>query len=165
MLIHYYKKYRVDAYRQEIFQIRDDLFNFAAEGGINFDHPAYAMVRTYLNGTIRFTERLSIVKMVTASIVLKKHASHFEKDIENRLKGLTESQKKAISTALDTAIAKTILYLVKKNVALVVLFEFIRHLDRFIKFIKPRTIRDKLAKQYKSTYSDVIYKEGSAVFA
>lgn len=161
ILLHYYKKYCVDAYRQEIFKIRDELFNFAAEGGITFSHPAYGMARTYLNGTIRFTEHLSLVRMITANIVLKKHASHFEMEIANRLKGLTEPQREAISAALDKAIAHTILYLVRKNVAVVLLFEVFRYVGLMKDMIKKSTIKDKLAKQYKTTYSDAIYEEGS----
>ena len=33
--------YRVDEFRQALFLIRDELFDFAASGGIPFDHPAY----------------------------------------------------------------------------------------------------------------------------
>ena len=164
-LVYFYKKYCVDAYRQEVFKIRDNLFNFAAEGGIEFAHPAYIMARTYLNGTIRFTERLSLVRMITANVMLKKHASHFEKDIANRLKGLTEPQRKAITTALDAATAYTIVYLIKKNVALVFLFETFRYVDMLRNLIKPNYIKDRLAKQYKSTYSDVIYEEGATNLA
>lgn len=165
ILLHYYKKYCVDAYRQEIFKIRDELFNFAAEGGIDFSHPAYAMVRTYLNGTIRFTEHLSLVRMITANVVLKRHASHFEADIANRLKGLTEAQREAISVALDKAAAYTVLYLVRKNVAVVLLFEMFRCIGLMQDVIKKNTIKATLAKQYKTTYSDVIYEEGSHRFA
>jgi hypothetical protein len=164
-LIHFYKKYCVDAYRQDLFQVRDDLFNFAAEGGISFDHPAYAMARAYLNGTIRFTERLSLVQLIIFSILFEKHSSLFEQDISNRLKGLNSTQREKISSALESAADSTIVYLVKKNVALVSMFEMVRYISIIRAIVRPSAIKDKLASQYKSAYSDAIYEEGSLVFA
>jgi hypothetical protein len=51
----------IDAYRQRLFLIRDELFDLAAlkERGFGFDHPAYIELRDSLNISIRFAHRIS----------------------------------------------------------------------------------------------------------
>jgi len=56
-----YRDYRVDLFRQELFQVRDELFDFAAQGQIPFDHPAYVGLREVFNGYIRFAHRVGIL--------------------------------------------------------------------------------------------------------
>ena len=53
-----YADYRTDLLRERLFTLRDELFEYAAAGGIPFDHPIYTLVRTTLNGFIRFAERV-----------------------------------------------------------------------------------------------------------
>jgi len=56
-----YQQYRVDRFRHNIFIMRDELFDKAAEGFIPFDHEAYRLVRTLMNGYIRYAHRLSLL--------------------------------------------------------------------------------------------------------
>ena len=56
-----YRDYKVDQFRQRMFAVRDDLFDFAASGSISFQHPAYRMLRFLINGYIRFGHRISIL--------------------------------------------------------------------------------------------------------
>jgi hypothetical protein len=53
-----YREYRVDLFRQRIFNLRDELFDLAREGVLSFDDPAYGLLRTALNGFIRFGHRI-----------------------------------------------------------------------------------------------------------
>lgn len=55
---------RVERHRQKLFEIRDALFDYAAAGNIAFTHPAYAMVRSTINGFIRHAHRISVVQMI-----------------------------------------------------------------------------------------------------
>lgn len=60
----------MDRFRQDIFKLRDQLFDEARDGLINFDHPAYGMLRKTMNGYIRFAHRLSFLDiLVTLSIL------------------------------------------------------------------------------------------------
>lgn len=58
-----FRNYRVDRFRQGIFEVRDDLFLYAAEGHITFDHPAYTTLRTLCNGYLRSAHRLSLTSL------------------------------------------------------------------------------------------------------
>ena len=55
---------RIERHRQRLFQIRDAVFTFAADGNIAFTHPAYGMVRSTVNGFIRHAHRISLVQMI-----------------------------------------------------------------------------------------------------
>ena len=59
-----WREYRIDAYRQRTFGVRDDLFDFAASGHISFDNPAYTTLRDLSNGMIRFAHRLTITRVL-----------------------------------------------------------------------------------------------------
>lgn len=51
---------RLDWFRQTMFSIRDEMFDYAADGNISFDHPAYVMLRHQMNGFIRYGHQLTV---------------------------------------------------------------------------------------------------------
>lgn len=55
---------RLDCYRQSMFEIRDELFDYAASGKIAFTHPAYQLLRQMMNGFIRYGHQLSFYQFV-----------------------------------------------------------------------------------------------------
>lgn len=60
-----FRDYRVDAFRERLFRLREDLFLFAANGGIPFEHPAYRILRSTINGMIRYAERISLAWLIS----------------------------------------------------------------------------------------------------
>lgn len=64
-----YRDYYVDDLRQDLFALRDELFDAAAAGKIPFDDPAYGMLRRTLNGFIRFGHRLNLVETILLLIM------------------------------------------------------------------------------------------------
>ena len=65
-----YRDYRTDLFRERMFTIRDHLFDLASADILAFDHPAYIMLRTTINGHIRFGERLNLMSFVALPILL-----------------------------------------------------------------------------------------------
>lgn len=53
---------RLDWFRQKMFTIRDEMFDFAANGNISFDHPAYVLLRQQMNGFIRYGHQLTVFR-------------------------------------------------------------------------------------------------------
>lgn len=62
----FYRRYRIDLYRQRMFELRQELFRLAADGNIDFDDPAYGITRTTLNGFIRFAHRVTWLSLLAA---------------------------------------------------------------------------------------------------
>jgi len=54
---YFFREYRIDRFRNNLFGFRDDLFNLAVAGEIEFQNPAYVQLRDLLNGMIRFAHR------------------------------------------------------------------------------------------------------------
>jgi hypothetical protein len=83
------RSYREDRFRQNMFALRDELFDYAHSGAILFEHPAYAILRTSMNGMIRFAHRVSISHMV--SVYLLKRLIGAEAITQNHQHNLEEA--------------------------------------------------------------------------
>lgn len=110
-----YQDYRTDAVRQKLFNLRDDLFDEAAKGNISFDHPAYVMLRTTINGFVRFAHRLNLIHTILLIVILDQkdyqESKLFSQRLTENMNSLNESQKEII-----------------KNIYLKMNFIIIRHL-------------------------------------
>ena len=96
-----YRDYCVDSFRQKLFALRDDLFDEAANGNIDFNSAAYGMLRSTINGQIRFAHRISLPHFIFISRALDKHLSEIETDsfterFDRNLALLDEGQQKLL---------------------------------------------------------------------
>src|SRR6266436_8516805 len=65
------REYKVDAFRQKLFAVRDELFDYARSGKIAFDDPGYTTLRNLMNALLRFTHRLTFARMIVLLISTK----------------------------------------------------------------------------------------------
>lgn len=56
----------VDMTRQRLFEARDKLFLYAADGRISFDSPIYNEIRNYFNNSIRQCHRFSLTSLIAS---------------------------------------------------------------------------------------------------
>lgn len=101
-----YRRYRLDKTRQDLFAIRNDLFDKWAAMGMPFDDGAYGMVRTTLNGMIQFAHRISIIRLAAAIAADQQYRSgetarQYEENLSNRLNKLPPNARKAIQDARE----------------------------------------------------------------
>ncbi len=54
---------RLDEFRQSMFALRDEMFDYAADGNISFDDPAYTLLRKSMNGFIRYAHHLTFFRL------------------------------------------------------------------------------------------------------
>ena len=95
LLLWRYRDYRTDAFRQIMFQLRDELFDEARKGTINFDDDAYVMLRSAINGFIRFGHKLNLMQVMLLHITLKEN--YVSEPFSERLKkNCTDEQKEII---------------------------------------------------------------------
>jgi hypothetical protein len=59
-LFRLYPDFAVEKFRQEMFSVRDKLFDDARMGKIQFDDEAYWLLRSTMNGAIRFGHRINL---------------------------------------------------------------------------------------------------------
>jgi len=102
------QNYCLDLTRQKLFNIRDKLFDAAANREIPFDEPAYGMTRTTLNGMIRFTHQVNIpflaVIFLTHKYVYKgRRSTDYRQQFDAAMKHLPIKQKQLLLKALADA--------------------------------------------------------------
>lgn len=68
-----WRDYCVDRYRQELFELRGELFMLAAKKKIQFNDTAYKALRGQLNNSIRFAHRTGILHFTFGAYVLGLH--------------------------------------------------------------------------------------------
>jgi hypothetical protein len=61
-----------DWFRDKMFELRDDLFDEATDGLMDFDNPAYGVLRTTMNGYIRYCHKLSLLHMLMLAFFVSK---------------------------------------------------------------------------------------------
>jgi hypothetical protein len=62
LILRLWPTYRLDYFRQNMFAVRDELFDFAAGGNISFNDPAYRLLRQSMNGFIRYAHNLTFYR-------------------------------------------------------------------------------------------------------
>ena len=65
----FWRNYRIDKFRDQLFALRNELFDYAAQGGVSFDEPAYGILRNTMNGLLRYAERISFTHAILANVV------------------------------------------------------------------------------------------------
>lgn len=66
-----YEDYRVDFFRQRMFSLRDELFDEGCRETISLNHPAYRMLRSTMNGFIRFGHKVKLTSFLGYVFFLK----------------------------------------------------------------------------------------------
>lgn len=61
--------YRVEALRDDLFAVRDRLFDYAASGAMEFNDPAYRRLWLVLNALIHFASRITFGRFVFPSLI------------------------------------------------------------------------------------------------
>lgn len=56
--------FRHDAFRNDLFSLRDEMFLYAAKGNIPFGHPAYTMLRTRMNRLLLHGHDFTLTRMI-----------------------------------------------------------------------------------------------------
>ena len=70
--LYMYRKTRVDRYREDLFTLRDELFDFMWKQEISFDIAAHRLLRQTLNGAIRCAGDIRPLSFVIgASLILR----------------------------------------------------------------------------------------------
>lgn len=74
VLFWFWRAYRVDRYRYDLFMLRDKLFDVALNGTLSFSDPAYRDMRQRLNGTILMADRVHWLVVFMYPLSMSKEA-------------------------------------------------------------------------------------------
>ena len=62
---------KLDSFRQDMFCLRDELFDYAADGNVGFDDPAYVALRTQLNDLIRYGPHFTLYRTIMGAMIFR----------------------------------------------------------------------------------------------
>ncbi len=68
-----YRDYRNDKIREELFSLRDTLFQMAKQGEIEFDSKAYGRLRSSINATIRNAHKITLLDIIFFDLLAGRH--------------------------------------------------------------------------------------------
>ncbi len=77
LLFYGFRNSRLDAFRQDLFDLRDSLFQYAAEGNVAFDQPAYRELRNMINGLIRYAHKMSFIFFLLVLVDIRVNGSRY----------------------------------------------------------------------------------------
>lgn len=119
-----FRRFLLDNLRQKLFQIRDDVFDFAADGGIEFRDFCYRSLREDINSLLLFADKLSFGRLICAQLALKKNpeiTSRIElwfKMIEH----LSPLARRTLFDARKKVWREMVYYMIKRSIILCLLF-------------------------------------------
>lgn len=109
-----WRDFRSDSYREDIFSVRDEMFLYAADGNIPFDHPAYALLRARMNGLVRHGHELTMTRLIILLAVHPKVRSEafeaWQRAVEE-LPAETRKQIKDFSLRVNIFVLQHLIYL------------------------------------------------------
>lgn len=113
----HFKLFQIDQFRLEMFQLRDQMFDYAAEQNI-LDNPGYRDVRRFMNGSIRYAGIFSIWLFFFVAIFARKALAETEspwEHIEEKMSDLSSEQKKRLEEFYLSNQNLLVRYLFKKS--------------------------------------------------
>lgn len=75
----------MDEFRQRIFHLRRELFLMAADGMLGPNEPAYTHLRTTMNGVLRFTERLTLLRLFLHGTLFREQTRAYSQKLHREL--------------------------------------------------------------------------------
>lgn len=137
---HYYREYYLDRTREELFTIRDQLFNYASDGKLDFNSKSYGLTRAKLNGMIRFTHELSMIRVIVLLISHSRYRKNDESYIEyvhkcdKAMDELTIEQKEVISHVTEEMHRRIVWYIFHSSLFMWISYHFINIILQLIHF-------------------------------
>lgn len=96
-----YRNYRIDTFRQQMFALRDEVFDYVEESGVGFETRAYGVLRTTMNGYIRFAHRISLLHLLLFAVVTRHEIDPDSRSFEAIWTEATNAVPKQIAEKLD----------------------------------------------------------------
>jgi hypothetical protein len=113
------RDYVVDAFREELFASRDELFNYVASIGLSHEDERHTILRNFINSTIRFSHKLTFFRVVLAQISKTRYPAMYTDDQLERWKraldSLPDDQKEKLICILHRVMRAAALQMVWRS--------------------------------------------------
>jgi hypothetical protein len=96
-----YRSLRVDKFRQDMFELRDELFDYASAGNVEFDERAYGLLRSTINGYIRHAHRMTLWHVVFLGLLIRRQDVKLAETFINRWEKATTALPDEVKERLE----------------------------------------------------------------
>lgn len=130
-----FQQYKVDKTRQELFAIRDEMFDFAAAGFLSFNHPAYIMLRHTMNGMIRVAHRINWYNTIIIVLFMSREIKKmdFGKRFKEAQSGLDSATMGKLDDYLERMNITVAMHIIKSSILLYIVLFVAKLLSFFLK--------------------------------
>lgn len=158
-----YNSYRIDRLRQDLFSARDALFVQAAAGEISFESRAYQATRTILNGMIRYTHQVSLVRFLMTTLLFSDaDIKSLHNDIDQEMSASAAADRKLCAECMRKVHVSLAYHLLTSPFMLVLVVPLIAMaLGRLGAALARRIVRWQSPRF--DTLDGVFYREGVAL--
>lgn len=120
-----YRSYLLDKLRQSLFEIRDDLFDLAAQGEIDFQEDCYRTLREDLNSLLFFADKISFIRI--AFTPMPENAGERPERWMRQVAALPQPlMRRALLGMRERALYETMAYVVQRSLALLFFATIVR---------------------------------------
>jgi hypothetical protein len=154
--------------RQRLFNFRSTLWDRAQNGEIDRDSEAYAILRTTLNGYLRYVHRLSLFQLIAMALyshlTKSQRDTNYENEFSNALKKLPQDQQEILKETKAKAMCVLVYHLLATSWfvgPLIWLLRLFRHYDEARN--STVTVMDQLA--HKAQLDTLARREGQRCIA
>lgn len=122
----FWKDYCLDSFRQNVFELRDELFLYAAQGHISFRHPAYKNLRDRMNAAIRYGHGFTLARFVVA-LTQVRHIPNEESAVwEKAVEELAEDRRSTLNQFRSRFAFAALRYAILRSFSLAVFVSCLR---------------------------------------
>lgn len=147
----FWRNYRIDKFRDQLFALRNELFDYAAHGGVLFDEPAYGILRNTMNGLLRYAERISFTHFILTNVIQRLKPSPVYAHMFQRwalaFNRLDDEQRQAmldINARLNRIIAIQVMTSSPLPVAIVLSYAAVSYLHKLSKGMERKVIESRV---------------------
>lgn len=124
-----YRRYRLDQFREQLFELRDSLFDLVVEGGLQYSDRAYGQVRSMINGSIQYAHKLGFIEILLFAFStraedkqLTEALAEHERRWKRSLSLVDDEAEGHLQSVRDRLHAYSIIYVVETSPVLLPLF-------------------------------------------
>lgn len=130
-----YQQYKVDKTRQELFAIRDEMFDFAAANNISFSHPAYIILRHTMNGMIRVAHKINWYSVIIIVLFTPREIGtrDFSEQFKKAQSDVDLATRKKLNDYLERMNRTITIHIIKSSILLRAILLVARLLSFFLK--------------------------------
>ena len=175
LLLWRYRSVSMDFFRQKMFELRDELFDYAANGHIGFDHSAYAVLRNTMNGYLQFGHRFTALQALAFFVLLSKEdkaymqTHSFESVWSRAVKTLNAESKQQLEVYRDRMHTLAMTYIVISSpICLLILVPILAALmvvlvvGRLWKFVDASSLWASIRQRFNKTDNVALIYGGRA---